>query len=82
MVILLAEDNIGVQFIAWQTLTEAGLTVLTAADGQAALEKSRQHAGPIDILLTDIDLPRLTGLELARILKQERPKIKNPFHIR
>lgn len=76
MVILLAEDDIGVRFIAWQTLTETGFTVLTASDGQAALEKSRQYTGSIDILIADIAIPKLAGIELARIIQQERPEIR------
>ena len=53
MVILLAEDDVGVQFFIWKLLKTDGYTVLTAGDGEAGLEASRNHPGPIDLLLTD-----------------------------
>jgi DNA-binding NtrC family response regulator len=47
-------------------LTEHGYTVLTASDGEDALRVAERHAGPIHLLLTDVMMPRMNGLELAR----------------
>jgi DNA-binding response OmpR family regulator len=76
MVILLVDDDVGVQFFIWQTLKAEGFTVLTAGDGKAALEASRSHPGSIDLLLSDVEMPRMDGLELCRNIAAERPGIK------
>ena len=55
---------------------EAGFVVLTADDGRAGLEASRNYPGVIDLLLSDVDMPRMDGLELYRIIAAERPGIK------
>jgi len=64
MVIILAEDDVDVQFYIWKLLKADGFTVLTADDGQAALELSRSVPGTIDLLLSDMDMHRMSGLEL------------------
>jgi CheY-like chemotaxis protein len=76
MVILLAEDEIPVQYFIWKLLKADGFTVLTAGNGEAALEASRNHPGPIDLLLTDVQMPRMGGLELCNAIAVERPGIK------
>jgi CheY-like chemotaxis protein len=76
MVILLAEDDVGLQFFVWRLLRDDGFSVLAAGDGIAALEVSRNHPGAIDLLLSDVEMPRMGGLELARSIKAERPGIK------
>ena len=76
MVILLVEDDLHVQYFIWKLLKAAGFTVLTAGNGEFALEALRNHLGPIDLLLTDMEMPRMSGLELARNIKAERPEIK------
>src|ERR1019366_390051 len=76
MVILLAEDDATVQKFAGKVLTTDGFTVLTAGDGKAALEAARKTPGTIDLLLTDVEMPRMGGLELCRNISTERPGIK------
>jgi DNA-binding response OmpR family regulator len=53
-----------------------GHFVLSAADGQEGLEISRQYPGTIDLLITDIRMPRLNGTDLCTHLTEERPEIK------
>jgi two-component system, cell cycle sensor histidine kinase and response regulator CckA len=48
--------------------------VLQAADGHQALTVAQQHRGPIDLLLTDVVMPQLSGPELARHLRRLRPR--------
>ncbi len=77
--ILLAEDESGVRRYVSQLLTQRGYTVLLAGDGQAALELSRSYAGSIDLLLTDVVMPGMGGLELAEQFAAERPGVPIVF---
>jgi DNA-binding NtrC family response regulator len=76
MLILLVDDDVGVQFYVWKLLKAAGFAVLTADDGRAALKASRNYPGEIDLLLSDVDMPRMDGLALHRNIAAERPGIK------
>ena len=71
--ILLVEDEETLRGVARRILEVAGYTVLAAASGQEALQRCAEHAGPIDLLLTDVVMPRMTGPELARALATQRP---------
>ena len=75
-VILCADDDLYTLYSLWKALKAEGYTVLTASNGQAALEISRKHLGPIDLLIASIDLPRMSGLDLTEAIKAERPEIK------
>ncbi len=74
--ILLVEDDDALRRLAQLTLEELGYRVLVASDGVDALEIEEDHDGPIDLLLSDVVMPALGGIELARILKQTRPELK------
>jgi len=76
MVILVAEDHEDVRLAIWNILKASGHTVLAAYDGKAALELSRIYAGTIDLLLSDMNMPRMGGLELCQTIATERPGIK------
>ena len=75
-VILLVEDDVHEQYFVWKLLKADGFAVLTAGNGEFALEASRSHPGPIDLLLTDTEMPRMSGLELCTNIRAERPGIK------
>jgi DNA-binding response OmpR family regulator len=75
-VILLAEDDRLVRDVVRAMLTKAGYSVLDATDGEHALEVSRKYDGSIHILLTDMKMPRMDGLELSSLIAKERPGIK------
>ncbi len=53
-----------------------GYFVLAAADGHEGLELSRNYPGTIDLLITDLQMPRLNGDNLCAHLLEERPGIK------
>jgi DNA-binding response OmpR family regulator len=76
MVILLAEDHEDVRLAIWNLLKADGFTVLTAYDGKAELELSRSYPGTIDLLLSDVDMPFMGGLEVCQTVAAERPGIK------
>jgi signal transduction histidine kinase/CheY-like chemotaxis protein len=73
--VLLVEDEAPVRRIVEEMLTRNGYRVLAAADGLAALEVSRAHDGPIDLVITDVVMPRMNADELVAQLEVERPGI-------
>ena len=75
-VILVAEDDVVVRNLINTVLTRSGYTVLLACDGIEAIQLSRRHTGRIDLLLSDITMPRLSGLELVKQLRADRPGLK------
>jgi CheY-like chemotaxis protein len=66
-VVLIAEDDQDIAVILTRLLTRAGHTVLHAPDGLAALE--RAVAERPEVVLTDLGMPRMDGLELARAIR-------------
>ncbi len=74
-VILLAEDEPVVRNIAVRTLTKLGYKVLEAENGEHALNVAKDYDGPIDLLLTDVIMPKKNGRELADALCALRPEL-------
>jgi PAS domain S-box-containing protein len=74
--ILLVEDEPHVRELVAQMLTASGYTVLAAAGAAAALELSERHPGPIDLLLTDVVMPEMSGRELRQRVKSLRPRTR------
>ncbi|HEY0254296.1 MAG TPA: ATP-binding protein [Kofleriaceae bacterium] len=77
--ILLVEDEEGVRSLVRRALVRAGYHVLEAADGEEALRVARAHAGTIDLLLSDVMMPRMSGGELLARVTPERPTMKVLF---
>jgi PAS domain S-box-containing protein len=77
--VLLVEDDGAVRDVAARVLGQKGYSVLPAPDGPAALKLARSHAGTIDLLLTDLIMPGMTGRELAAALEAERPGLRVLF---
>jgi DNA-binding NtrC family response regulator len=75
-VILVAEDDVMVRNFLATFLTEQGFWVLSAADGVEALDISREFHGRVHLLVTDVKMPRMGGLDLSEAIKKERPDIK------
>ncbi len=69
--ILLADDEAGIRKVLGISLADSGYQVLTAEDGQQALDAFRRHQP--EIVLTDIKMPGLDGIELLQTIKQESP---------
>src|SRR6266550_4725424 len=71
--LLVADDDPGVRESLERTLTREGYRVVLASDGRAALE--RVQAGGVDLIVTDLRMPGLTGLELLRAAKAIMPDV-------
>ena len=71
--VLVVEDEPMVRGLVSRTLRGAGYRVLLAEDGEHGLAVARASDSPIHLLVTDVVMPRLGGLELARRLGEERP---------
>ena len=65
--LLIADDDPGLRQSLERTLTREGYRVILASDGNAALE--RLQAGGVDLVLTDLKMPGLSGIELLRAVK-------------
>ncbi|MCZ6677232.1 MAG: ATP-binding protein [Candidatus Poribacteria bacterium] len=73
--ILVVDDEKMIRRLLKQTLKGFGYTVLTAHDGEEALLTAEQHEGPIDLMVTDVVMPQMSGYELAERLAPLRPEI-------
>jgi PAS domain S-box-containing protein len=74
-VVLLAEDDAAVRRLMCDELRRRGFTVLEAADGGAALQICREYAGRIDVLVTDVVMPAMNGVDLAAAAGPLRPEM-------
>jgi two-component system cell cycle sensor histidine kinase/response regulator CckA len=74
--ILLAEDEQDVREVAREFLESGGYTVIEARDGAEALKKVEKHLGAIDLLITDMVMPGMSGQDLTVRLLQARPNIR------
>ena len=74
--ILVVEDEAMVRDLTLEVLKECGYTVIPAGRPDEALRISEQNQGHIDLLLTDVIMPGMSGLDLAERLKPERPEMK------
>ena len=69
--ILLVEDDETLLRLGERFLNESGYTVLTASSGKAALEVMEQRGKPVDLLLSDVVMPGMSGRDLARELERK-----------
>jgi CheY-like chemotaxis protein len=75
----LLEDEEAVRQMLRRVLEAQGYTVLEARDGAEARLYAEGHSGPIDLLITDVVLPRMTGVEAARAVLSARPGLRVLF---
>jgi len=77
--ILIVEDDPAVRRVAQRILRNAGFQVRTAAHGHEALKSSQQDPNRIDVLVTDVVMPRMSGLELAEEMERIWPGLCTLF---
>jgi CheY-like chemotaxis protein len=74
--ILVVDDDPEVLSLGVDILEMARHTVLSTADSRHALRLVRTHAEPIHLLLTDVEMPFMNGLQLAAAVQTLRPEVK------
>jgi len=77
--ILLVEDNLPILKLAKKILEDLGYKVLEADTPKAAKGLANEHTGEIHLLLTDVIMPEMNGLELANSLQSSYPDLKRMF---
>jgi CheY-like chemotaxis protein len=77
--VLVVDDDDDVRRMVERVLRRGGYTVLTATSGPDALARARAYRGEIDLLLTDIVMPGMTGQDIIRELAAERPRLQVVF---
>ena len=73
--VLVIEDDPGVRHLARRTLEAVGYQVLEAEDGIEGLRLVEEHANKLSLVVTDIEMPRLDGISVARTLAMKYPHI-------
>jgi CheY-like chemotaxis protein len=74
--ILVVDDEVYMLRLLEKVLSKRGYRVLTAADGEEAIEVHRSHKDAIDIILLDLGLPRISGQDVLVKLRTENPDVK------
>jgi len=75
-VILLAEDEPAIRNLLRRCLEKAGFCALIAADADEALRLASEHPARIDLLISDIQMPGMSGLDLAKTLRRLEPGMR------
>ncbi len=74
--ILVVEDQDGLRTLVCEILRRNGYTVLPAEDGREALLLAAKHSGRIDLMITDLVMPKMGGREVAQALPVSHPETK------
>ena len=77
--VLLVEDDDAVRLAVRRMLEKLGFRILEAKDGAEGVEVSRDYAGHIDVLVTDLMMPKMDGKTLASTLAVSRPEMRVVF---
>ena len=74
--VLVVEDDPAIRSMAVDILLDAGFETLEAGDATEAIEALETSQHKIDILFTDVRMPGMNGLELARVAKRKHPELR------
>jgi len=74
--IMLVEDDDSIRRLLGAALRRNGYQVLEAANGQEAIDHFAEHRDAVNLLITDVRMPQMTGPELIRTLRASKPDLK------
>lgn len=74
--ILVVDDDPDILAVVSELLVDGGYNVLAARTGAKGLERSREFKGTIDLLLSDFQMPGMSGVDLATLMTRERRQLK------
>jgi PAS domain S-box-containing protein len=77
--VLIVEDEPAMREVTRRILSRSGYHVIVAASGHEAIEIAARHTGDIDVLLTDVVMPRMLGKEAAERIRALRPGVQVLF---
>ena len=77
--VLIVEDDDSVRKLARTSLKRNGYRILEAENGENALRVSEAHDGSIDLILTDVVMPKMSGKDLAELVEKIHPRVKVIF---
>jgi len=79
--ILIAEDNLSNMKLLKDILDFQGYTIIEAYDGKAALDLTRRNKDSIDLILMDLQLPEMDGIEVIKLVKSDDSTKKLPIFV-
>ncbi len=79
LTVLVVDDSEAVRSILRKLLGRWGYRVMEAEDGRHAAEVAASHSGPIDLIITDVVMPYLSGPEAYRRIARKRPDVRVIF---
>jgi PAS domain S-box-containing protein len=74
--VLLVEDDPAVRSVLTEYLESQGYSVVSAEDGREGLATARREGSTVDLVLSDVVMPKMNGVELARVLREELPGVR------
>lgn len=77
--LLIIDDEVHIVSMLNQILTKIGYKVIAATNSTQALARAKEHQGNLDLVLSDVIMPDMNGIELLNLLRKERPRIKAIF---
>lgn len=77
--LLIVDDDDGVRRLLVDVLSLRAYRIIEARNGAQALQRAREHGGPIHLLITDLVMPEIGGVELAARLRQSDPSVRILF---
>jgi two-component system NtrC family sensor kinase len=77
--ILLAEDDESIRVLTKKLLREFGYTVIEAVDGQDAVSRFNENSTQIDLIVSDLIMPKMNGKEAVDLMRKVRPEMKAIF---
>jgi CheY-like chemotaxis protein len=73
--ILVVDDESTLRDLLGRVLTRAGFRVLAAEHGEHALRQARLHSGELNLVLTDVNMPVMGGIEFVRLFRPLYPRV-------